>query len=218
MSKFTGTSINSLIQQGDLALQNVADPEISAQMAEYGYDSARLDIGRTKLQLLEEKSNAQTHNYAQQKAHTATFKSSWGEGRKIHRRHAKIASAVLEDQPELLDRLALDSIRMRKFSEWLERAEQFYREALADSEIQTLLATGGLTAEVLTSGQTAVQAAVTAMREQEDAKGLAQQSTKDRDAVAQDFQQWLSKFWKIADVALADHPQWLERLGRRVRS
>jgi len=72
------------------------------------------------------------------------------------------------------------------------------------------LVQGGLNQTVLEQGQ--------ADRQQESAKGLAQQSTQDRNATAIDFKQWMRNFWKIAEVALNDQPQWLERLGKRVRS
>ncbi len=104
------------------------------------------------------------------------------------------------------------------FGKWLIQARQFYRETLADAELGDLLAQGGMTQPVLEAGWAAVEAAVQADNAQEAAKGSAQQSTQDRDAAAVTFQRWLRRFWQIADVALADQSQWLERLGRRVRS
>ncbi len=89
---------------------------------------------------------------------------------------------------------------------------------LADARLQASLAEGGLAQAVLESGQAGVEAAAQANAAQESAKGLAQQSTKDRDAAAATFQKWMRNFWKIAEVALSDQPQWLERLGRMVRS
>ena len=91
-------------------------------------------------------------------------------------------------------------------------------KALADADLQALLAEGGLTQAALTSGQMAIEAVVQAHARKESAKGLAQQATQDRNAAAAELDQWLRHFWKIAEVALADQPQWLERLGRRVRS
>jgi hypothetical protein len=108
--------------------------------------------------------------------------------------------------------------RAQAFGAWLSQTRQFYREGLADAGLRASLAEGGLTQAVLGDGQAKVEAVAQANNAQESAKGLAQQSTKDRDAAAAAFRTWMRNFWKIADVALSERPQWLERLGRMVRS
>lgn len=219
MTRYGRGKVGRLSNKGRLALDNAfGTPEILALFKLYGYGVEKFQEGQTLLRALEESHAAQLRLYAQQKEATAAFHAAWDVARKTYAQHAKIARALLAAQPARLARLGLEGARARAFNKWLIQARQFYREALADAELGDLLAQGGMTRPVLEAGWTAVEAAVQANNAQEAAKGLAQQSTQDRDAAAAAFQRWLRHFWQIADVALADQPQWLERLGRRVRS
>jgi len=219
MKGYFRNGIVKLLARGRVALGNAAQtPEIVDLFERYGYGAPKLQEGQTLLQALEDKHAAQLHLYARQKEATAAFRAARQAGREIYHRHVRIARILLIRQPERLARLGLDKPRANAFSAWLAQAQQFYREALADADLQALLAEGGLTQAVLTSGQMAIEAVVQAHAHKESAKGLAQQATQDRNAAAAELDQWLRHFWKIAEVALADQPQWLERLGRRVRS
>ncbi len=219
MTQYTKGKLKELLDQGRVALGNAQNtPEILDLLAAFNYDAIKLQEGQALFQTLEEQHAAQLRLYAQQKEATAAFKAAWSAARKLYMRHVKIARALLAEEPERLARLGLEGERSRTFGVWLDQAQQFYREGLADAGLQTALAEGGLAQAVLENGQAEIQAAAQANAAQESAKGLAQQSTKDRDAAAEVFQGWMRNFWKIAEVALSDQPQWLERLGRMVRS
>jgi hypothetical protein len=219
MATYGRNKVEELLEQGRVGLGNaLGTPEILSLLTPYGYGQAKLQEGQVLFHALEGQQAAQLRLYAQQKETTASFQTSWGAARKIYGRHGKIARAVLSAQPERLARLGLEGVRAQTFGPWLAQARQFYREALADAGLQAVLAEGGLSPAVLTAGQSIVESAVQADNAKESAKGLAQQSTQDRDAAAATFQDWLRRFWKIAEVALAGQPQWLERLGRKVRS
>jgi len=219
MRKYYRGEVEEILEQGRVALINALSiAEILILLALYGYDLKKLQEGQALLQALEDKYAAQLRLLARQKEATAAFRAAWHAARQTYALHTKIARALLTAQPERLARLGLEGARARAFGAWLPQARQFYREALADAKLQALLAQGGLIQTVLETGQAAIEAVAQADNAQESAKGLAQQSTLDRDAAAADFQRWLRHFWKIAEVALAAQPQWLERLGRRVRS
>ncbi len=220
MARFTNQKIEELLQQGKTAIGNtLATPEIQAQFDKYGYTAdGEMANGQTLLQALDDKNSDRKRLYALQQEATADFNGELAQVKRRYARHAKITSAVLADTPELLGRLGLQGSRAGKFVEWHAQAQQFYREALAGSDLQTALAEGGLTVAVLQSGLGALDQVVATEQQQESAKGEAQQATPDRDAAATVFRDWMNKFWKIADVALADQPQWLERLGKKVKS
>ncbi len=219
MTTYEKGKMKDLLEQGRVALGNALDtPEILDALTVYNYDAVKLQEGQVLFQALEEHHAAQLRLYAQQKEATAAFKTAWSAARKTYMRHVKIARALLAEEPERLARLGAEGERAQAFEAWLGQARQFYREGLADAGLQAALAEGGLAQEVLASGQTGVEAVAQASNAQESAKGLAQQSTKDRDAAVEVFQKWMRNFWKIAEVALSEQPQWLERLGRMVRS
>ncbi len=219
MTKFGRRKTEALLAQGRVALNNARDtPEILDLLMAFNYDEAKLQEGQVLFQDLREQHEAQLRLRAQQKEATAAFNMSREAANKTYSRHFKISRVLLSEEPERLARLGLEGPRSKSFGAWQEQARQFYREGLADAELQALLAGGGLSQEVLESSRAQVKATVQARNAQESAKGLAQQSTKDRDAAAETYRQWMRNFYKIAEMALVNQPQWLERLGRRVRS
>ncbi len=200
-------------------MNNARDtPEILDLLSSFNYDEDKLEEGQVLFKDLRIQHEAQVRLRAQQKEATAAFNTAREDANKVYRRHVKIGRALLSEEPERMARLGLEGTRAKPFGAWQEQARQFYREGMADDELQTLLARGGLSQEVLRSARIQVKNAVQARNVQESAKGLAQQSTKDRNASAETYQQWMRKFYKIAEVAMSDQPQWLERLGRKVRS
>ena len=100
----------------------------------------------------------------------------------------------------------------------MQQARLLYTTALSDDGLQARLATRGITAPALQTAQDEIQALVALNQEQENLKGLAQQATRDRDAARKTVQAWLSEFRQVAKVALAAHPDWLERLGILARA
>ena len=219
MAKYSKGKTQALLEQGRVGLGNAqSTPEILALLSSFNYDEAKLQEGQALFKTLDQQNSAQLRLYAQQKEATAAFSAARGAANKTYTRHIKISRALLSEESERLARLGLQGKRAQAFGAWLEQARQFYREGLADDGLQTALAEGGLSQEVLGSGQTQVETAAQANSAQESAKGMAQQSTQDRNAAATTFDQWMRKFWKIAEVALSDQPQWMERLGRMERS
>ncbi len=219
MSTYTKGKVDTLLEQGRVALGNAQDmPEILSLLTAFNYDAAKIAEGQALLQTLEQQHAAQLRLYAKQKEATAAFNAARDDANKMYAKHIKIARALLAEGPRRLARLGLEGKRASAFGKWRRQARQFYREGLADAGLQATLAEGGLSQAVLESGQVKVEAAAKMRSAQKSAKGLAQQSTKNRDAAAETYRQWMRKFYKIAEVALSDQPQWLERLGRMVRS
>jgi len=208
--------IEALLEEGRVGLGNALNtPEIVILLDEFNFGQVKLQQGEALRLELQDRHTGQIRAYAQQQESTAALSTAWDAARKLYKRHTKMAEAVLDEHPELLLRLGLKGRKPQAFGAWLARARQFYREALADEVLQTLWTEGGLALTVLEAGEAALDAADQADREQESAKGLAQQATQDRDIAAAAFEKWMKRFWKIVEVALADHPQWLERLGRK---
>jgi hypothetical protein len=219
MATYSKGKVETLINQGRVALTNALEiGEIANAFAPLGYDRAKLEAGQALLKNLEASQATQERMYAKQTEATAALETQLAAAKKTYARHAKITRALLAEKPEYLARLGLDTSPPRRVGEWLQHAEQLYREALADATWLTLLAEGGLTEAVLHNGQAMLQATAQADAAQESAKGLAQQATLDRDAAYRTFFEWMRDFWKIAQVALRATPQWLERLGKLARS
>lgn len=210
----TSAMIANVIQKGYLAFDSAQKvPVITSQLATLNYTPAKLGEGKTLLQLLENKQNQQQLIYAQQKEATGRFHTLKKEFEKIYSKQVKLARLLLEDRPELAERLTLNNRREQALGPWLLQTKQFYREALASTEILELLALGGLTQAQLQAVQTQLTPIEQAYQVAEQTKAQAQQTTLERNGALKSYQNWHKTFWKVAQVALIDYPQLLETLG-----
>lgn len=216
---FSTSKVSRLIDTGRLAVENARLPEIAVPLERYGYGLEENQEGQTHWEALKDAQDAHLRLYGEQKAATAAFRAAFKTARDYYMRLSKIARAQLADRPDLWNLLGLDGARARTFSEWQPQARALYN-ALLDpaSEMSVLLSPVGLTPEAAQEGLTLLEAALAAETAQEAIKGAAQQATQTRHEAALAFQAWLRNFWKVAEVALADTPQWLEQLGRTVKS
>lgn len=210
----TSAMIATVIQKGHLAFDSAKNvPTITTQLATLNYTATKLGEGETLLQTLENKQNQQQKAYAQQKEATARFNALKKEFEKVYKKHVKLSRLLLEDRPELAEHLGLNVRRETKLGSWLLQTKQFYREALASTEILGLLAAGGLTQAQLQATQAQLTPIEHAYQQSEQAKAQAQQTTVERNGSLKNYQNWQKSFWKVAQVALADYPQLLEALG-----
>lgn len=216
---FSTSQVSRLIDTGRLAVENGRLPEIAVPLARYGYGPEKNQEGQTNWEALKDAQDTHLRLYGEQKAATAAFRAAFKTARDHYMRLSKIARAQLADRPDLLNLLGLDGARARTFSEWQPQARALYNALLnLTGELAERLPAVGLTPQAAQEGLALLGAALTAETTQEALKGAAQQATQARHEAALAFQAWLRKFWKVAEVALADTPQWLEQLGRIVKS
>ena len=209
-----------LLAAGRLATSNaLADPDLVAALAPYGYDEAALQAVQATLDAYEAQMLAQQDRYGRQMEATERFSAAWKAFRDLHYTpHVTLARLVFKKEAGTQHRLGLKGRRATAFGAWVQQARLLYTTALSDTGLQTRLAARGITAAALQAARNEIQALVTLNQEQENLKGLAQQATRDRDAVRKTVQAWLGEFRQVAKVALTAQPDWLERLGILARA
>lgn len=197
----------------------LADPELAQRLAAYAYPAEALDAATAEADALQAAIQRYTDLTGQARqaadafnATTLTFRDATLTNDYADARRA------CRDQPALLTRLRITTTASKAFDAWTARAAHFYTLALADGTLGPLLATKALTPERLAANQAELQRLLTLRATRDDLKGQAQQARRDRDAAAKQLQTWLSRFKDDATGALADRPDWLERLGFRERS
>lgn len=219
MKKFSRVDIEALLEHGRIALDNARTiPEIYDLLTPLGYGDARLAEGIALRDNLHAKYQDQLRLYAKQQEATVQLNRVKQDAKVLYDRHSGIAKVLLKQNPELMARLGLKGRRQTRQNLWIEQVNQFYRESLADARIMALLAPGGLNEATLDKGRLAVRHVEESDNARRSARGLAQQSTQVRNEAYLAFKTWMMHFRKIADVALNGSPQWLERLGWRIRS
>lgn len=109
----------------------------------------------------------------------------------------------------------LDGERADDLPGWLRQAKCFYQNLLDPQNADLLreISEFSYNADKLNAELAQVIAVGDADLEQEREKGEAQEATQKQDAKLTELRAWLAKHKPIAEVALADYPQWLEKLG-----
>jgi hypothetical protein len=202
-----------------VALENVEDQkEIAEIMAEFGYNSKIVSEGK---QLFESTRKAYDFNKQEDDETSevySSFKSKQEELDEIYSLHRKKAKVVFRNEPEVLKRLNLDGSMPQAYVKWFETVKKFYKEVLADKQIQNKLARLKITLEELTNTDNKITELDAARAEYLKERGESQDATKQKDAVFAQIDDWMSEFYAVARIALEDNPQLLEALGLFVRS
>ncbi len=201
-----------------VALDNAENQtEIATIMAELGYDSAVIGEGKS---LLEETRKAYVFNKTEDDETSEAYADFSGKKEQledIYNIHRKKAKVIFRNDSLTADKLAISGSMPRTYIKWLETAKKFYSVASTDTDIQSKLARLKISAEDLTSANTAISDLEIARAEYLKEKGESQDATKAKDSAFVRIDDWMSEFYAVARIGLEDNPQLLEALGKIVR-
>jgi hypothetical protein len=207
-------SMDARLLAAQVAIDNsLNDAEVQTYLAAYGYDSTRLNQGKTLMAAAQQLHQKQTVEYGEQFAATTALQSAREQADAEYMRCVKVARVALKSNRAADQKLALNGKRKITISGWIVQAKQFYTNALADANLLAKLAEFCISQERLQAGQQLVAEVETANAAQEKEKGEAQQATLERDAAIEKLDDWIGDFTAIARVALEEKPQLLEKLG-----
>ncbi len=214
MSTKPTLSIDARLLAAQVAIDNaLANPDILAALQVFGYDLTKLTAGRALYDEVLPLVNQQKLEYGEQYEATETVKAVWAEADAAYMRTLKVARVALRDNTKAQAAMMLTGPRKRTLSGWLEQAAAFYGNLLGNADLLAALAPFGYDQVGLEAEAALLQAVRAANLIQEKEKGEAQEATKLRDAKMDALDIWMADFKAIAQVALEEHPQWLEILG-----
>lgn len=207
-------SIGHRLAAAELALTNAQNDEvILSALAPFSYDNERIQEGRDLYESARNMVNQQAAVYGQQYEYTGDLGTAWAAADAVYMPALKVARIALRDHERANEALKLSGIRKKSLWGWLEQAQVFYANLLADEEMLAAMARFGYDRAKLENEAAMVKSVAAADHTQEGQKGEAQQATKMRDANLDEMDQWLSDFKVIARIALTEAPQMLEKLG-----
>ena len=198
------------LNAAQLAIANsLADPEIKAAVAQFGYTTAKLNRARRCTTRPSPPSTPRNRARAAERRHRQ-LKAALADARDAYQALAKVARATLEQEDQAKwgwaqsraarrpsfkpdTRCSTMRPRWRRWPIWLRR--------------------GSLAAE-----RAKIEAFDQANQAQEMAKGAAQQATQDQDAALAALSEWVAQYLKIAKVALRGKKQLLEKIGVTART
>jgi hypothetical protein len=207
------TTIPQQLNAAQLAITNtLADPEIKAAVAQFGYTPAKLNAGKKLYDTALAAVNAQKSGKGDQKTATADLKAAETEARDAYQATAKVARATLGKDG--LATLGLTAKEPRDTAGFIQAGYTLFDNAAKSG----LLADFGYDADRIAAERAKIAAFDTANQAQEMAKGAAQQASQDQEAALTKMNEWVAQYLKIAKVALRGRRQSLEKIGVLART
>lgn len=214
----TKKTIASRLTAAQVAINNtLADAEIQAAVAGYGYSLEKINFGRTVYERAVAAVNAQiaaTGAYRDACANTDLQKKA---AQAAYQSLAKVSRAIFVKDKAKLAVLGLTGAMPKSIAAFLTAAKALFDNA-NQPELQALLADFGYNSAKLQSERSNIAAYEAAYRAQEQAKGAAQQATREQEAALKELDIWYRQYVKIARVALQGKKELLEKLGIRMLS
>ena len=207
------------LEQYRVSFENVEkQKEIATIMAEFGYDKTLLTEGKT---LLTKTRKAFDFNKKEDDETTEAYKNftelkeNLAKTYSLHRKKGKV---IFRKEPTTLSKLVLTGSLPTAYLKWLETVKKFYTVASTDTDIQSKLVRLKITNDEINKTIQLITDLELARAEYLREKGESQDSTKSKDKVFGEIDDWMSEFYAVAKIALEDNPQLLESLGKFIRS
>jgi hypothetical protein len=210
----THTGIEARLALAQIAIANaIADPDLSAALAAYGYTTERLKEGSKLRERAHTLHQRRIIEYGNLLAASDAHEQAQRQAQDSYMRQVKVARIALKNNRGALQKLSLVGVRKRAQFGWLAQAQQFYANALSEPEILARLNAFGISQAQLASSQSQLNLVAASHATRQQRKGAAQDATHQRDLAIAALHSWMGDFVKVARVALQDRPQLLEKIG-----
>lgn len=203
-----GAMFENLSKEGDL----------KTELAEYGYDDAKIAEGKALYDEARKTFDANIKEAREETSASLAFQEKYQNVQKKYSTHRKKARIVFEDNEEALRQLKLKGSAARAIAAAMEEMRAFYQLLDTTPNLLTPLKQLKINEEDVKNQLQELPEVEKAYATYLQEKGESQQATRDKNKAFETLDKWVSKFHKVAKIALEDRPQLLEALGKFVRS
>ncbi len=212
-------SNEKMLQSYGVMFENIGkNLELKSELAEYGYDEAKIKEGKKLYDEARKTFDVNTKETREETTASQNFQEKYQNFQKIHTTHRKKAKIVFDDNAEAFLQLKLKDTPARAIAKFLEEAKAFYQLISTTETLMTPLKQLKITEQEITKQLQLLKEVEQAHADYQKEKGESQQATKDKNDAFEALDKWLAKFFKVAKIALEDKPQLLEILGKTIRS
>lgn len=218
MARISQTDLET-IEKSRVALENATtNSQISQLLEEVGFGGTKLEEGKAlSNQAFASYESNKTENVEASLAYDL-FDAKKMELNTLYRKHRKRAKVIFRENPEFLIKLDIHKATPTVYLSWLDSVKVFYKVALGTEVILTSLQTLKVSAEELQSAQGLIGNVEQLRNGYLNEKGESQEATKVKDNALKQLDKWMRNFYAVASIALEDHPQLVESLGKVVKS
>lgn len=202
-----------LLQAGLRINNSLGDDEIKNAVAGFGYAEEKLNEGKSLLDDSRALYETQLKEYGDVDAAQDKLKNTRKEVYGSYMVTLTIARIAFKNNVQATSTLELNGKRATTLSGWLSQARNFYHSLLGNDEWKTVMAGYGQNANKLEELLENVNGVAKAAEHVKKEMGDAQNATQERDMKFEELTAWLRDYDQIANIALADKPQLLEKIG-----
>ena len=212
-------SNEKMLQNYGVIFDNLGkDLELKAELAEYGYDEAKIGEGKKLYDEARKTFDANTKETREETTASRNFQEKYQNFQKIYITHRKKAKIVFDDNPEAFLQLKLKNTPARVIAKFLVETRAFYQLLNTTETLMTPLKQLKVTEQDIEKQLQLLTEVEQAYADYQKEKGESQQATKDKSNTFDTLDKWVVRFFKVAKIALEDKPQLLESLGKTIRS
>lgn len=197
-------------------LDQVAD--LKTEMAGYGYDETKIKQGKNLFDNAQALYNQNRQETAEEKEAYAQFAEAFDTLKKNYNKDRKIAKVALMKKTELWKTFAIDGRLSAAYLKAMEEIKTLYEQAQRHPQAQPLLEKFKITTTLAQERLAQAQKVEQLRAKYEKEKGESQDATKQKNDAFVLLADWVRDFYAVAQIALEDHPQLLESIGKFVRS
>lgn len=210
---------DEFLYQCDLRVNNsINDPEIASRIALFGYGAEKMNEGKLLYDAAVAISRKVSVEYADMEQAFEVRDDLRKEAHGTYAKMIQIGKVALKNDTRAHKVLEIYKAKATRYSSWLTQTRSFYNNLISSEEWMTEMAKFGMSAEKINAGKDLVDA----VERQQDIvmreKGEAQNATAERDHTFDALADWINDYEVIAKIALADAPQYLEKLGIVVKN
>ena len=203
-----GAMFENLSKEGDL----------KTELAEYGYDENKISEGKALYNEARKYFDINLKETREETSASLAFQEKYQNIQKKYSVHRKKARIVFEENEEALRQLKLKGNASRAIASAMEEMRAFYQLLDTTPSLLTPLKQLKISEQDVKSQLQEFPEVEKAYATYLQEKGESQQATRDKNKAFEALDKWVSKFYKVAKIALEDRPQLLEALGKFVRN
>lgn len=212
-------SNEKMLQNYGVMFENLGkDLDLKTELAEYGYDEVKIKEGKKLYDEARKTFDANTKETREETTASLNFQEKYQNFQKIYITHRKKAKIVFDDNAEAFLQLKLKNTPARVIAKFLEETRAFYRLLNTTETLMTLLKQLKVTEQDIEKQLQLLTNVEQAYADYQKEKGESQQATKDKNNAFDALDKWVTRFFKVAKIALEDRPQLLESLGKIMKN
>ena len=207
---------DAFMNRSAIALANARhSPDILSALSVHGIDTEYISNLQAQLLHVQQLDHQYHDASAEAKATTQLLRTVWDQAQSLYSKHVTLSRVALRDQPVRLEQMELSGPRKKGMAEWMTQAANFYRHA---TTIKGMLAKFNITGKELSEMKKLLTQMAEIQTLQFQLKSRAQVVSEQRKLAFAGLKKSISRFFRIAKIALDEEPQQLEALGLVVKA